>query len=137
MPYFNIRVYGIFLTERKVLLSLEQVRGAEILKFPGGGLEFGEGLKDCLRREWMEELAIPIKVGAHFYTTDFYQRSAWDDSQVISVYYFVHSENICSIPLNNGVEVFDWYPVDNRLEKLLTLPIDKIVGGLLFQNLKA
>jgi 8-oxo-dGTP pyrophosphatase MutT (NUDIX family) len=58
---FNIRVYGILVNEeKKVLVSDELIRGSYITKFPGGGLEFGEGTRDCLQREFMEEMNIFI-----------------------------------------------------------------------------
>ena len=44
---FNIRVYGILINDAKqVLVSDEYIRGTYITKFPGGGLEFGEGTRD-------------------------------------------------------------------------------------------
>lgn len=33
-----------------------------IWQFPGGGLEFGEGVEDCLHREIREELGVDIKI---------------------------------------------------------------------------
>ncbi len=50
---FNIRVYILLLDERNnsVLLSDEIVDSEYITKFPGGGLEKGEGILDCLHRE--------------------------------------------------------------------------------------
>ncbi len=86
---FNIRVYGIWIQDNKILINDELIRGKHIIKLPGGGLNWGEGIKDCLVREWKEELNIDIEVLGHFYTTDFFQPSAYDDSQVISIYYFV------------------------------------------------
>ena len=50
---FTIRVYGVLLDETKrVLLSDEFIRGDYFTKFPGGGMEFGEGTRDCLQREF-------------------------------------------------------------------------------------
>ena len=86
---FNIRVYGIWIQDNKILVNEEMIRGKQIIKFPGGGLDWGEGIKNCLVREWKEELNIDIEVLSHFYTTDFFQPSAYDNSQVISIYYFV------------------------------------------------
>ncbi|MFN5439619.1 MAG: NUDIX hydrolase, partial [Bacteroidota bacterium] len=41
---FNIRVYGILISDdNQVLVSDEFIRGNYYTKFPGGGLEFGEG----------------------------------------------------------------------------------------------
>jgi len=42
-------------------------------KFPGGGLQFGEGTIDCIKREFREELGCEIGVLKHFYTTDYFQ----------------------------------------------------------------
>ena len=84
---FNIRVYGIWIQDNKVLVNEEKIRDKIITKFPGGGLHWGEGIIDCLKREWIEELNINIEPLGHFYTTDFFQRSAYDNSQVISIYY--------------------------------------------------
>ena len=63
---FNIRVYGILINEMKqVLVSDELIRGSYITKFPGGGLESGEGTRDCLKREFLEEMDLKVEVGDH------------------------------------------------------------------------
>jgi 8-oxo-dGTP diphosphatase len=86
----NVRVYGILVWNDQVLVSDEQRYGRQFTKFPGGGLKFGEGIKDCLIREFMEELGIEIEVGTLVYLNDFLQKSAFDEnSQVISIYYWV------------------------------------------------
>ncbi len=73
---FTIRVYGIILNDRnEVLLSDESYRGHRFTKFPGGGLEYGEGTLDCLRREIREETGCRIEILRHLYTTDFFQES--------------------------------------------------------------
>ena len=65
MHRFNIRVYGILINEQQqVLVSDELIRGSYITKFPGGGLEFGEGTRDCLQREFMEEMNLQVKIEA-------------------------------------------------------------------------
>jgi len=56
--------------EAKVLVSDEFRLGIFMTKFPGGELNFGEGTKDCLRREFMEELNTEIDIISHYYTTD-------------------------------------------------------------------
>lgn len=129
---FNVRVYGLWVDNGKVLVSRESVLGRSILKFPGGGLDFGEGLKDALKREWQEELNIAIAVQEHFYTTDYFQPSAWDDSQIISVYYKVRPLVHLALPFNNGQEQFDWLPINEQLAESLSLPIDKVVGRMLW-----
>jgi 8-oxo-dGTP pyrophosphatase MutT (NUDIX family) len=129
---FNIRVYGLWLQDGQVLVSEERIKGKIFFKFPGGGLELGEGTIDCLKREWMEELGLETEVLQHFYTTGFFQPSAFDDSQVISIYYLVQP----ALPEGyvfpeNGTERFLFMPVDDLLESRVSLPIDKIVAGML------
>jgi 8-oxo-dGTP diphosphatase len=65
---FNIRVYGLWIHNSMVLVNEEVIRGFNrtVVKFPGGGLEQGEGTIDCLKREWKEELGIDIGVLQHF-----------------------------------------------------------------------
>ena len=90
MSYFNVRVYGLlFNAQNELLLSDEFEYNRRFTKFPGGGLEFGEGLIDGLKREFIEECNAEIDIISHFYTTDFYEKSSFNDSQVISVYYLV------------------------------------------------
>src|SRR5829696_6537669 len=91
MLRFNIRVYGILINDQKqVLVSDEFIRGKQYTKFPGGGLEYGEGTRDCLRREFLEEMNLKVEVGEHLYTTDHFQQSAFNpEHQIISIYYLV------------------------------------------------
>lgn len=131
MRNFNVRVYGILSENNKILVCKEKVAGIEILKFPGGGLEFGEGTKDCLKREWMEELNTEIEILEHFYTTDFFQPSAFDNSQVISIYYTIRPTQTFSIPVFNGREHFYFKEIDRMFASEMSLPIDKIVAGMI------
>ena len=77
MHRFNVRVYGILIKDGKVLVSDEYIKGNKITKFPGGGLEFGEGTIECIKREFIEEMQLPVEVISHFYTTDFFVSSAF------------------------------------------------------------
>ncbi len=86
---FNIRVYFMLTNEEgDLLVSDEVIQGKPYTKFPGGGLEFGEGTRECCLREAQEELGQAIEVLDHIYTTDFFIRSAFYPShQVMAVYY--------------------------------------------------
>ncbi len=150
MNAFNIRVYGVLITEEdKVLVSDEMIRGALITKFPGGGLEFGEGTRDCLRREYQEELDLSIEVTDHLYTTDFFQESAFDPgNQIISIYYRVRAlepikpvireapfdfdaAQLETYRLTGECETFRLIPLHEIDPQHFHLPIDKIVAEML------
>jgi len=131
---FNIRVYGILINEDKILVNEELINGKNITKFPGGGLVWGEGIKDCLKREWKEELNVDIDISDHFYTTDFFQASAFDNSQVISIYYMITANLPETIVNSEPNERTYWLDVTDISPDSFTLPIDKVVGGML-QNL--
>ena len=143
---FNVRVYGILINDdNQVLISDEQEYGFRFTKFPGGGLEPGEGLIDGLKREFVEECNLRIDVIGHFYTTDFYVKSAFNDSQIISIYYIV--KNIDPVNLNIKTVVFDfdgegdvlqafrWVNVDELNTDDFIFPTDKKVAELLLSKI--
>lgn len=149
MSLFNVRVYGILISEdKRVLVSDEYIRGKYYTKFPGGGLEFGEGTRDCLKREIREEMNLNVSIGDHIYTTDFFQLSAFNsDHQIISIYYFVHplepitcalrdkpfefdDEQLIIYKEKNEIETFRFIKWDAFSVEQVTLPIDKIVAGI-------
>jgi len=147
---FTIRVYGILLGEdKKVLVSDELIRGAYYTKFPGGGLELGEGTRDCLKREFKEEMDLEVKIGDHIYTTDFFQMSAFHpEDQIISIYYFAEALEPIRARLNakpfdfdaremliyqekNETETFRFIDWDQFSAESVHLPIDKVVAKML------
>lgn len=123
MSYFNVRVYGLLINHNnQVLVSDEQSGGRIFSKFPGGGLELGEGLIDALKREFMEECNAEIEVLGHLYTTDFYEQSSFNDSQILSIYYLVKS--VGPLMLNFKTKVFDFE--DGALQSFRWIDLDKL-----------
>lgn len=107
MFLFNVRVYGILINDKhQVLISDERTENVSFTKFPGGGLEYGEGLIDALKREYMEETGMTIEVSRHVYTTDFYEKSSFNESQILSIYYQVKA--LEPIDLNIREKIFDF-----------------------------
>jgi len=150
MSRLTLRVYGILINEEKqVLVSDEYIRGSFYTKFPGGGLEFGEGTRDCLRREFIEEMNLRVDVGEHLYTTDYYQESAFrPGEQIISIYYLVKPLEEIAVPLRTGpfqfddaqllvynekgeIETFRFIPWEQFSEETVSLPIDKIAARMI------
>jgi 8-oxo-dGTP diphosphatase len=153
MHYFNIRVYGILINDKnQVLVSDEYIRGNYYTKFPGGGLEFGEGTRDCLKREFKEEMDLEVTVGGHIYTTDYFQMSAFNpEHQIISIYYKAIALEEIKAPLRDKLfdfdeqqlavykekgetETFRFVDWDEFSEDSVTLPIDKIVAKMVKKN---
>ena len=141
---FNVRVYGILIHKGAILVSDEYIKNNKITKLPGGGLEFGEGLKECVIREFKEELDLEIAVKEHFYTTDFFVTSSFDTtSQVISVYYLVEavgsldfkvSTEIHDYEKKEGAQSFRWIKLSDLKETDFTLIIDRKVGEMLLKT---
>jgi 8-oxo-dGTP diphosphatase len=148
----SVRVYGILINEaRQVLVSDEFIRGNYFTKFPGGGLEIGEGTRDCLAREFMEEMNLKVATGDHIYTTDIYQQSAFNAAhQILSIYYSATALEAITVPLRTKpfdfddqqlriyentkqIETFRFIDWDDFTEASVTLPLDKIVAGLVKQ----
>ncbi|MDQ2864566.1 MAG: NUDIX domain-containing protein, partial [Bacteroidota bacterium] len=148
-----LRVYGILINEKQqVLVSDEFIRGKYYTKFPGGGLELGEGTRDCLKREFKEEMNLDVEVEDHLYTTDYFQISAFNPGhQIISIYYFVKALEPIMVPLRNRefdfdedqmkiyaekneIETFRFIDWNNFSAASVTLPIDKTVADIIKEN---
>jgi 8-oxo-dGTP pyrophosphatase MutT (NUDIX family) len=151
MALFNIRVYGLLIDDQnRLLVSDEFIRGNYYTKLPGGGLEIGEGTRECLKREFMEETGLDVTVGEHFYTTDFFQISAFNNKdQIVSIYYRVMANQAINIETKltafdfapqqvadptKEAEVFRWIHCKDLSEKDVSLPIDKVVINMLKQT---
>ena len=143
---FNVRVYGLLINnDGEILISDEQEYGMRFTKFPGGGLEFGEGLIEGLKREFIEECNAEIEVISHFYTTDFFVKSAFNNSQVISVYYLVKNTTPLSLIFKTKVFDFDgegdvlqsfrWVKLADIGDEYFLFPTDQHVAKLLMNKL--
>ncbi|WP_443939146.1 NUDIX domain-containing protein [Pedobacter sp. MW01-1-1] len=147
MSYFNVRVYGLLINQKnEVLVSDEEEYGFRFSKFPGGGLELGEGLIDGLKREFLEECNAEVEIISHFYTTDFYEKSSFNDSQVISVYYLV--KELEPLPINFKTKIYDfdttgeilqafrWVDIQTLNINEITFKTDKTVASILKNTFK-
>ncbi|MVN22400.1 NUDIX domain-containing protein [Mucilaginibacter arboris] len=124
---FNVRVYGLLINENEqLLISDEQEYGMRFSKFPGGGLEYGEGLIDGLKREFIEECNFEVEIISHFYTTDFYLKSAFDDTQIISVYYLVKNIAPINLPVKTVPFDFDGESADGILQSFRWLDLNQL-----------
>ncbi len=147
MKGFNVRVYGILIHNNQVLVSDEHIKGLNITKLPGGGLEYGEGTIECVIREFKEELNLDIEVESHYYTTDFFVNSAFsNNNQVISIYYTVKAVSVMDFPIAinsfafakkvDGAQSLRWIDLTKISENDFTFVIDKRIGDMLNNNWK-
>lgn len=143
ISHFNLRVYGILFNEKgEVLISDEYVLDRFMTKFPGGGLKFGEGPEDCIKREAVEELDQEIQIISHFYTTGFFQKALfYEDHQLISIYYKIRLREAPKFKISdkpfdfkgkiNGSQSFRWVDPRKIDSGVLSFPIDRYVLKML------
>ena len=136
MSKFNLRVYALLINEKlEILLSDENRFGKFFTKFPGGGVEHGEGIQDALFRELQEELNLEITSADFFYFNEFHQASAFDQSNLVAFYYIVNiqkaavqlQEEDYTIPFEQEQELQRWKAVHELKKDELTFPIDQKV----------
>lgn len=72
VPHKIIGVAVIWNDQKQILIDRRLPKGtmAGLWEFPGGKIESGETIKECIAREISEELGIKIEVGTHLITID-------------------------------------------------------------------
>lgn len=66
----TIRAAAILIENNRMLIVKQEVTATRHWSLPGGHLEFGETLEQCLKRELKEETGLDIKVIELIYITD-------------------------------------------------------------------
>ncbi|MFN3315383.1 MAG: NUDIX domain-containing protein, partial [Raineya sp.] len=71
--HLRVRVCGICIENDKILLIKHKNIGKQgyLWSPPGGGLQFGESVVDCLKREFMEETNLKIEVKRFLFVHEF------------------------------------------------------------------
>ena len=134
---FNVRVYGLLIHQNAILVLEEYYVGEILYKFPGGGLDFGEGIIDCLKRELREELNLELKHAEHFYIQEEFVRSKFrENEQLLTLYYKVQVENINALTiLEPSIQSLKWIPLSEIKPTHLNLPVDQTVIKLLLKDM--
>jgi 8-oxo-dGTP diphosphatase len=72
LPHKIIGVAVIWNDQGQILIDRRRSEGlmGGLWEFPGGKVEPGESIQECIKREISEELAIDIEVGEHLVTID-------------------------------------------------------------------
>lgn len=82
---FVVRCRAVILLEGKLLL-VRHVGGAVFVCLPGGHMEWGEGVKECMAREIIEELGVAPEIGRLLYVNTFIQE---EDTQPVEFFFEV------------------------------------------------
>jgi 8-oxo-dGTP diphosphatase len=67
---FTIRCRAVIINEGKILV-VKHVGNTTFAALPGGHLEWGEDIKECLEREVIEELGVRPEIGKLLYINNF------------------------------------------------------------------
>jgi len=72
LPHKTIGVAVIWNEQGKILIDRRRAQGllGGLWEFPGGKIEFGETIEECIKREIKEELGIEIEVGDRLISID-------------------------------------------------------------------
>lgn len=72
LPHKIIGVGVLWNAQQQILIDRRRPEGmmGGLWEFPGGKLEPGETVEECIKREIWEELAIEIEVGKHLITIE-------------------------------------------------------------------
>jgi mutator protein MutT len=108
LPHKFIGVAVIWNQEKKILIDKRRQGGqlGGLWEFPGGKLEPGETIEDCIKREILEELGIEIKVGDRLITID-YCYTNFDVT--LNVY---HCQHISGTPQPIECDEIRWVKLD-------------------------
>jgi 8-oxo-dGTP diphosphatase len=138
MKRYTHRIYGFLQRPTgEVLVALERFKDRPLIKYPGGGLEWGESHAECLIREFQEELSLDIRLGDCVFFNDFPVISAFDtDVYVQAFFYRVEAVNEAAVeaiatvdtwevPAENG-EQFKWVRPEDLDPARFTYAIEQV-----------
>ncbi|MFT4033080.1 MAG: NUDIX hydrolase [Siphonobacter sp.] len=124
--YIRVRVCGIAVQDNRVLLIRHKALFGEGVFWapPGGSLEYGESIHEALKREFLEETHLHIRVGEFLYINEFIRSPL----HTLEVFFRVYVES-GELSLgydpefqNQIMEEIAWV----SWEELKTLPLDEV-----------
>lgn len=134
----RIAARGIILSGNELIfihrIRMENNKKIEYYVFPGGGVEEGENLHDCITRELMEELGIEVNVIKTIYRLE---------KEKDIEYYLLCEYKAGKIGSGNGPEFTEkrqkerglYIPESIPICKISSLPIQKVVLDSLLRDI--
>ncbi|MBD2679595.1 MULTISPECIES: 8-oxo-dGTP diphosphatase MutT [Nostoc] len=111
-PHKIIGVAVIWNDQKQILIDRRRPQGAMggLWEFPGGKIELGETIQECIQREIYEELGIAIEVGEHLITVD----HTYTDLHVTLTVH--HCRHVAGVPQPLECDEIRWVSLE-ELEK--------------------
>ncbi len=111
---------GLIIRDGKILLSHEM--NTDVYMSPGGGLEQGETLEECVVREFGEETGYEVKVVSPFVTVHEYCfETMYENNYFICEVIGETCRKLTNIEIERGL-VAEWVDIDVALEIFATYP---------------
>ncbi|MFA6520414.1 MAG: NUDIX domain-containing protein [Candidatus Paceibacterota bacterium] len=132
----QIKCRAVILHEGK-LLTVKHPHDKSFAALPGGHLEYGEDVKECLIREIIEELGVKPDVGRLFYINTYLQS---DNKQYIEFFFEVKNGmdylNIEKLPRSHAHEIAEivWVSPDDDIRILPKSLGDDFKAGKIISN---
>lgn len=126
IPHKFIGVAVIWNDQRQVLIDRRLPKGVlgGLWEFPGGKIEPGETILDCIKREIWEELGIEIEVGEHLITVDY----VYTHLRVTLTVH--HCRHLTGVPQPLECDEIRWVKLDEMDQFTFPKANDKIIDAL-------
>jgi len=126
IPHKIIGVAVIWNHEKQILIDRRLPQGAMggLWEFPGGKIEVGETIEECIKREIAEELGIEIAVGEHLITID----HTYSHLRVTLTVH--HSQHLAGIPQAIECDEIRWVSLDELDEFTFPEANGEIIAAL-------
>jgi mutator protein MutT len=112
-----VRPTGILIEDGKILIVKQEVSRERHWSLPGGKLEYGETIEQCLVREVKEETGIDIKVKEMLYVTDRFRHM---NNHIVHISFLVER-------LGKKLKVMDWKHQDEKMvREVKMVPLEEL-----------
>ena len=114
-----VRPSGILIEDGRLLLVKQDVNSARRWSLPGGKLEYGETIEQCLIREMKEETGLAVKVKELLYITDRFRHM---NNHVVHITFLI-AQTGEKLPLEN------WQHQDiKEIREVKMVPVEELTN---------